>query len=419
MKEFTHIQSQETIIRTINRCCFVIAATAFLDIIVYGFLGLYSVCGLLALMGLLFLGIIYLNKRSYHTVARLAIVITTNLGVFFLSAFLGFNSGVYLFLLCAPHLIYLLYNFEQKTAIYTCFAFYLANFIVLYLAHHYNIIESIALSEETRHVLYMINFSFSLTLCFILITFFAGNNNDKFTKIILETNKSLQEKQTHLQNEVIEKNKSNETLVKTIKEKEILLTEVHQRVKTNLAFISGLIELQNFYVKDEKTSLVLRESRNRIKSISVLHEKFHENKSLGKIEIRSYVDELVYFIKLSFSSQQKDIRIHTQIDYIEFSMAAALPFSLLLNELITNSYKHAFKEKSVGNIYISLIKNQTELSLSYKDDGCGFDLSDNRKEDTLGMNLIDAFSKQLKGQMVYQSKKEAGTEFKLKFKQEI
>jgi two-component sensor histidine kinase len=417
MKELSHIQSQETIAKTINRCCFVIAVSSLLNMIMYAFLGLYNICGLLTLIGLLFLFFIYLNNKSYHVISRLGIIITTNMVVFLLSVFLGFNSGVYLFLLAAPHLIYLLYNFEQKSAIFACFASYLLTFALIYVIHRYHIIESISLPEHTMKILYVINFSFSLAFCFILITFLAGNNNDKFTNIILETNKALQEKQTDLQNEISEKNRSNEALIKIVDEKEILLSEIHHRVKTNLAFISGLIELQNFYVKDEKTSLILRASRNRIKSIAVLHEKFYENKSLGKIEIRSYVDELIYFIKLSFSSQKKEIKIHTHIDYVELSMGTALPFSLLLNELITNSYKHAFKEKDKGNIYMSLIKKQDELTLNFKDDGCGFDLSESIKEDFLGMNLIDAFSKQLKAQMTYQSKIGEGTELKIKFRQ--
>ena len=147
-----------------------------------------------------------------------------------------------------------------------------------------------------------------------------------------------------------------------------------------------------------------------------MHEKFYESKNLEKIEIRSYVDELIYFIKLSFSSQHKKIKIHTQIDNIELSLNQALPFSLLLNELITNSYKHAFKDKQNGNIYISLIKKPNELIFNFKDDGFGFEFSNEMKENTLGLNLIEAFSKQLKGEMSYHSKKSSGIEFKLHFK---
>jgi two-component sensor histidine kinase len=235
----------------------------------------------------------------------------------------------------------------------------------------------------------------------------------------MEANKSLQEKQMNLETEIAEKSKINIELSKTLKEKEILLSEIHHRVKNNLAVVSGLIELQNFYVRDEKASAILKESRNRIKSIAVLHEKFYESKSLEKIEIRSYVDELIYFIKLSFSNRQSAIKIHTQIDDIELSMNKALPFSLLLNELITNSYKHAFKDINTGTIFISFANRENKLILNFSDNGSGFDTTNISKENTLGMNLIDAFSAQLKAQTSWQSKKNEGTEFILEFEQGI
>jgi two-component sensor histidine kinase len=234
--------------------------------------------------------------------------------------------------------------------------------------------------------------------------------------MLTQTNEELEEKQEQLQLEITDKNRAQEELLKTLKEKEILLQEIHHRVKNNLAVVSGLVELQNFYVKDEKASAILKESRNRIKSIAVLHEKFYENKSLERIEIRSYVDELIYFIQLSFSNQNKDIRIHTQIDYVELSLVEALPFSLLLNELITNSYKHAFIDMNSGNIYLSLIKREKEIVFHFKDDGCGFDLSTLAKDNSLGMNLVEAFAKQLKGRMVYESEKGKGVDFKLYFR---
>ena len=350
--------------------------------------------------------------------ARMAIICATNLGVLVFSLYLGFNSGIFFYLFAAPHLIYLLFNIKERKAIYISMGSYMLTYILAYIGDQYHIMERISIPTQTLHIIYILNFLFGITFSFVLITIFA-RNNDNYIDLLIDSNSNLKEHQTLLQTENIEKNKINTELTKTLKEKEILLSEIHHRVKNNLAVISGLIELQNFYVKDEKASAILKESRNRIKSIAVLHEKFYESKNLETIEIRSYVDELIYFIKLSFSNQQKDIKIHTQIDNIELSMAYALPFSLLLNELITNSYKHAFKDKVSGNIYITFIKYQSKLILNFKDDGCGFDLSKVNKENSLGMNLIEAFSNQLKAQTTCESKKDEGTEFKLQFKQEL
>jgi two-component sensor histidine kinase len=417
-KSAVHFQSEGAIIKTINRFCYAIALSAILDIFLYAFMGLYAICGVLVVVGALFLWFVYLNKKSYYKISRAAIIITTNIGVIVFSAFLGFKLGIFFFLFATPHLTYLLYNFKERFSIFLCFLSYLITFITIYLIDNYQLYPSIALSQSNVNIIYTVNFSVSLILSFILITFFASNNNT-VSEMLIDANKSLQDKQINLENEIAEKSKINTELGRTLKDKEILLSEIHHRVKNNLAVISGLIELQTFYVKDEKASAILKESRNRIKSIAVLHEKFYESKNLEKIEIRSYVDELIYFIKLSFSSQQKNITITTQIEDIELSMTYALPFSLLLNELITNSYKHAFKNKDNGNITISFIKYQDKLVLNFKDDGCGFDLSKVNKDNSLGMNLIEAFSLQLKAETTCTSEANKGTEFILKFKQEL
>ena len=148
----------------------------------------------------------------------------------------------------------------------------------------------------------------------------------------------------------------------------------------------------------------------------MLHEKLYESKNLEKIEIRSYVDELIYFIRLSFSDQQKQVNIHCQIDTIDLDMDQALPFSLLLNELITNSYKHAFINRSSGNIYISFTKHDEQLTLHYRDDGVGFNFTESNKTNSLGMNLINAFSKQLKANILPADNAVGGAQFTLQFK---
>lgn len=416
-KNTVHFQSEGAIIKTINRFCYAIALSAAFDILLYSFMGMYAICGVLVVVAALFLWFVYLNKKSHYKVSRAAIIVTTNVGVIVFSAFLGFKSGIFFFLFATPHLTYLLYNFKEKLSIFLCLLSYLLTFTAIYAIDYYQLYNATILTPTNSNLIYIVNFAVSLILSFILITFFASNNNT-VSEMLTDANQSLQEKQVVLEKEIEEKSKINIELSRTLKEKEILLSEIHHRVKNNLAVISGLIELQNFYVKDENASSILKESRNRIKSIAVLHEKFYESKSLEKIEIKSYVDELIYFIKLSFSNIQKDIKITTHIENIELSMVNALPFSLLLNELITNSYKHAFKNKDHGTIVISFIKYNNKLVLNFKDDGCGFDLSKVNRDGSLGMNLIEAFSHQLKAETTCTSKPNKGTEFTLQFKQE-
>lgn len=414
MKQKFLIQSEEGRVNAINRFCYITAMMALVYVFILFFLDLKSDAVVMMLVSFAFYSCTLLNKKKKYSLSRLMVILSTNAAVFYFSVLLGFKAGIHLYLYTSPLICYLLYDFRQKGKIFGAFAFYLLNFLAIFVISYYNFIVPILLSDSAINLIYILNFTFSLILCFTLIIYFAFNNSH-YTEMLVDANASLQEQQALLQKEITEKNKLNEELTKTVKIKDVLLQEIHHRVKNNLAVISGLVELQNFYVKDEKASAILKESRNRIKSIALLHEKFYENKDLDQVEIRSYVDELIYFLQLSFSNQQKEVKIHTHIDQVEMPMTHALPFSLLLNELITNSYKHAFNGRDKGNMYISLIKNPKGYTFHFKDDGLGYDYVNFVKDNTLGMNLVEAFSKQLKGEMVYYSKKGEGIDFKLHF----
>ncbi len=367
---------------------------------------------------LLFLLAAWLNRVSRFTFSKAVIVFNTNFAVAYFSIVLGFSSGIHLFLFTAPLITYLLFDFTQKLKITLSISAYSLNFLTIYIIDKFTLLPVMPLSDKIHELLYFMNFIFSLTLSFFLIIYFA-NNNSLYISLLTKANTILKYQHSQMQVEIDEKTRTSKKLSETLKEKDTLLSEIHHRVKNNLAVISGLLELQNYYIHDEKASSVLKESRNRIKSIALLHEKFYENKNLDSIEIRSYVDELIHYIKLSFTNDKKNISIHTQIDHIELPMKEALPFSLLLNELATNSYKHAFKKKNKGNIYISVTKSKNEFIFRYKDDGCGFDAAGSQPKDSLGMNLIEAFSKQLKGNMTFESnnnKNIEGVDFKLNFK---
>ncbi len=414
MKNSSYIQTDVGRIKAINRFCIITSLMASLYVVLLFSLGFWVHAFVMMVTAATFYSCTLLNKYHHYALSRIAIITSTNFAIFYFSVLLGFKSGVHLYLYISPLIAYLLYDYEQRKKIFLVFSVYLVTFLIIFYVHKYNLLGHLYLTEDTVTLFYILNFAFSLILCFTLIFYFAFNST-AYNKKLLGSNQQLEEQQVQLQHEIHDRTKAQEELLRTLREKEILLKEIHHRVKNNLAVISGLVELQNFYIKDEKAAAILKESRNRIKSIAVLHEKFYENKSLERIEIRSYVDELIYFIKLSFSNHNQEISIHTQIDHIELSLTEALPFSLLLNEMITNSYKHAFKDLETGNIYLSLAKKDKDVIFHFKDDGCGFDYACFSKDTTLGMNLIEAFSRQLKGKMSYNSEKGKGVDFKLYF----
>jgi PAS domain S-box-containing protein len=191
-----------------------------------------------------------------------------------------------------------------------------------------------------------------------------------------------------------------DALFKSLKEKETLLAEIHHRVKNNLAIISGLLEMQVFNTEDEQLLDKLRESQSRIQSIAMVHEKLYRSDSFSEIAIDQYITDLVTRIVRSMTNFDKNIQVEHDLAPITLTVSQAIPCGLLLNELITNCFKHAFNDQQEGNILIQLKREGDRLSLSVQDNGVGLsDDFDIHKESTLGMTLINTLIQQLNGDL--------------------
>ena len=417
MISFEQIRDKEnaTIKKTIHRFSLTTSVFSLFSSLFYFFIGLLYPAVIVLAIGCLFLFIVYLNKKSNQNLARVIAIITTNLGVLFFSPYIGFDGGIYLYIFVAPQLIFLLFKRQQKKLIYFCMALNFVTSIFIFLIHRYDLIESTTIDSDYVQLLYNVNFMFSLIFSFILTAIFA-KNNDIYIEMLVDANQSLNNQQEILILEIAEKNNMNLALEKSVKEKEVLLSEVHHRVKNNLAVISSLLELENLFVKEKTVSDILKDSKNRIKSIALLHEKLYQHQNFDKIDIQNYIKELIHFIELSYSSEQKNISIKTDLDPIFLTMELALPFSLLINELITNSYKHAFVGRDRGLINIRLKEHNEEICLSYTDDGVGFDIHESIHEDSIGMNLLTAFIGQLEGELENNTTKGDGCNIILHFK---
>lgn len=418
MTSFGKIQEKEnrTINKTIHRFSLACSIFSLFSSLFYFYIGLLYPAFLVLLTGCLFLFIVYLNKKEKQILARVIAIVTTNLGVLFFSPYIGFDGGIYLYIFVGPQLIFLLFKRQQKHWIYFCMALNFLTCLAIFLIHRYDLIESTYIDAGYIQILYNVNFMFSLIFSFILTAIFA-KNNDIYIDMLVDANQSLNNQQEILIIEIAEKNKMNLALEKSVKEKEVLLSEVHHRVKNNLAVISSLLELENLFVKEKTVSDILKDSKNRVKSIALLHEKLYQHQNFDKIDVQNYVKELIHFIELSYSSEQKNISIQTEIAPIFLTMELALPFSLLINELITNSYKHAFEGRERGIITIELKQDKESICLSYTDDGIGFDLSESINEDSIGMNLLTAFIGQLEGELEDHTKKGNGCNIVLHFKE--
>ena len=185
-------------------------------------------------------------------------------------------------------------------------------------------------------------------------------------------------------------------------EKEFLLKEIHHRVKNNLGIVSSLLDLQAAKMKDEHAIEAIEESRNRVYSMSMIHQKLYQGKNLSSIEMKDYLINLSKHILDSYGAE-KFIEFEFELDELELDVDDAIPLGLIVNELLTNSFKHAFPNSKKGKIKIVFQKIGKELILlEIEDDGVGFHRDDlnNELSSGFGTQLIDLLVQQLDGSMM-------------------
>lgn len=188
-------------------------------------------------------------------------------------------------------------------------------------------------------------------------------------------------------------------------EKEILLKEVHHRVKNNLQLVSSLLSLQSKTVKDEKIKQILLEGTDRIKSISLVHQRLYKTGSFTDVEFQRYSSQIVENLVTSYNNVDFEINSNEDID-IDF----AINLGLILNEIVTNTLKHNLDQKKI-KIEIIFVKKNSTYELKVSDNGKGFDISTVQQENTLGMRLISILTNQLEGELQITSKKNEGVAY--------
>jgi PAS domain S-box-containing protein len=201
----------------------------------------------------------------------------------------------------------------------------------------------------------------------------------------------------------------------SLKEKDILLREIHHRVKNNLQIISSLLRLQSRKIEDNSMQEIFQVSQQRIRSIALIHENLYLSDDLGQIDFSKYLRNLTSHLSSINAADAKGINFKISADNIFLDINRAIPCGLLLNELITNALKYAFPEETKGEIKIDLERHKkNKLRLSIADNGIGFPKGlDFRKTESLGLQLVNSLISQLNGTIKMQQK--AGTKFTLVF----
>jgi two-component sensor histidine kinase len=231
-----------------------------------------------------------------------------------------------------------------------------------------------------------------ILILFSALLLFQLSKNKKLNTGLKAANQEIE-----LKNEALENNLyKNQTLIK----------EIHHRVKNNMQMISGLLELQEDEYQDEKIIKALEESRNRIQSMSLVHEKLYNSASLQDVKTKEYIVQLIAFVENTIGGNR--VYVSKEIDVssdLIFDADTTANLGLIINELVTNSYKYAFSEKSSNKIRISIVKQKHTYKLIYLDNGGGLNKDyDFESSSSLGMKLVYVLTEQLNGQIKYDNK---------------
>lgn len=235
-----------------------------------------------------------------------------------------------------------------------------------------------------------LNFSIAIIIIILITTILLYFSFKKRLKL-----EKIHKTRLQIRNKVLK-----ETLISK-DEKEVLLKEIHHRVKNNLQIINSLIRLQSHYMTPQNYINKLGDTENRIRSMALVHEKLYKSKELSKLDAKEYINDLINNLISSYETTTP-INIKYQIGDMHYSIDTLVPIGLIINEVVSNSIKYAFQGKEEGEIYIKFCSECKEgkTVLNIKDNGIGTDLEvDELSSDSLGMELIQSLAEQLNGEL--------------------
>lgn len=187
----------------------------------------------------------------------------------------------------------------------------------------------------------------------------------------------------------------------SLREKEVLLKEIHHRVKNNMQVICSLLDMQSRYLDNPNTVTLLQESKHRIYSMALIHEKLYRSQNLDRIDFSEYLQTLSHNLIQSFGDRAEGIELDTQFDSTFVNIETAIPCGLIVNELISNALKYAFNDIEFGFVEIKLTAGgDRKFTLKVRDNGCGLpDELDIDKSESLGLRLVKILTRQLRGKL--------------------
>ena len=229
--------------------------------------------------------------------------------------------------------------------------------------------------------------------------------------------KSAENEVLQIVRDITEHKRAELQLQESLAEKEVLLREIHHRVKNNLQVISSLLRLQAGYIDDPQALEMFQASQNRVRAMSLIHEQLYQSKDLAKIDLAEYVSRLINNIRRSYSVTLRPVKFKIDISDVSLGIDAVIPCGLIINELVSNALKHSFSEAELTEIDINLYHSNTkQYLLTVKDNGIGLPVGlDLETINSLGLKLVSRLVRQLQGEIKFYN--QGGAVFQITFPQ--
>ncbi len=334
--------------------------------------------------------VLLLNYKGFYNAATYTFVFTTSFSIFIIVQQYSTNVGNYLYYFPLIFCVALVHNPTKANANNrTLFLFSII--AVSFLSGWIFDIDSLKNSTVTEQD------SKALTVYNSCLTFFL-------TVIMVYLVVKLINRQNNEALGLLKKEREAQLVIaQSLKEKETLLAEIQHRVKNNLAIITGLLNLQTEKAPCDVSKKLMIESRNRVMSISMVHDRLYKKDNLSKINFKLYLSELINEVVKSFPDLPQPIEIQEELDTIELEVTRAVPVGLIINEALTNSLKHAFKttEKPIIKISMQILFDRVKICIM--DNGIGFPEEQTRKETALGLSLIESLADQIDGTIAFRN----------------
>ncbi len=320
------------------------------------------------------------NARAMHNAATYIFVISINVTIFIISQQYVISVANYLYFFPVVFCVALVHNPVKKNV--RTFIF----FSIILLCFLLSLVLDIpgmkleGITENDNRVLLVYNAVLTISLTIILVVLVVRLINQQNNELLQSLNKEKE---------------SQQLISNSLKEKEVLLAEIQHRVKNNLAVISGLLNLQLNNAQGEEAHLLLLDAKNRVMSIAMAHERLYKKQDLSRINLGQYLQELTDEI-IGSHNQDGNIHVEKEMIDVDIPITKAVPTGLIINEVITNSLKHAFKEQArKPAIGLKMECENNTIRITLCDNGIGFGDLKARKDSSLGISLIESLANQI------------------------